>query len=130
MTWMMINKDYFHNLNRESWISKVGQIDFFVQLSLVTSFLTSTPFLYLLLILVITGLMADKHQNEVSSDYGSDDRTDFELEMSCIITLKATNKFISVIGKIRNVRICWGEISKSPQKILVDRSDQLKYSKK
>lgn len=50
--------------------------------------------------------MVDKHQNEGGNDYGGDDPTDFELEMSCIITSKAANKFLSVIGKTGNVTIC------------------------
>ena len=113
----------------ESWMYKVVQIDFFVVLSLVTSLSTSRPFVFLSLILVITWPMVDKHQNEGGNDYGGDDPTDFELEMSCIITSKAANKFLSVIGKTGNVTICWGEISKLLKKIFVDGSDQLKYSK-
>ncbi len=65
--------------------------------------------------------MADKDQNRSGCNYWNDVFTDFESEMFCSITSKATNKTLQITGRTCSFRTRRNGVSKVPKQNLCRR---------
>ena len=126
----MINEENLHNSNGENRVHKAKQLDFLAILPLDISLPIVKLYPYLLLILIIRWLIADRSQNENGSDYRRDDPINFESEMFYNTTSNSINKTSSLVGETRNIRTRRGEVLKLPKQNLSNRIRSTKNAPK